>query len=132
MYNTKQKMVILDYLKNNSNRCFTVDELRDELNSTNIKVSVATLYRYLDNLTSDNKVRKFVMDNVSKACYQFIDDDDCHNHFHMICTKCNKLIHLECEEVDEFIKHVSSNHKFKIDLSRVVFYGLCEECGGSK
>lgn len=46
----------------------------------------------------------------------------------MICLKCNKLFHLDCEEAKHLIKHIEEKHHFKVMSSKVVLYGLCEDC----
>ena len=131
MYETKQKNYILDVLIENKDKHLNCEEIYDILKQRNLSVSLATLYRYLDKLVASNKVRKYTSTHLGKACYQYIDDT-CknHNHFHMICLKCNKLIHLDCELMNEFIEHVENHHKFKIMPEKVVYYGYCNECRG--
>ena len=127
-YNTKQKKIILDYLKENANRHLTIEEMQLELTKQNTKIGQATLYRYLDYLTNNGEVRKYNIDKANKACFQYINNHDCNNHFHLICTKCKRLIHLHCDEVDQFISHISAHHDFEIDIAKVVYYGLCSNC----
>lgn len=127
LYNTKQKMQILEMLKNNKQRHLNVDEMLFILSAEQISVSRATLYRYLDVLVSTGEVKKFLIGENEKACYQY-SDDDCQEHFHLVCTECGKLIHMKCEKVNEIIEHIDEDHNFKVDPGRVVFYGLCSDC----
>ena len=53
------------------------------------------------------------------------DTDLC---FHCKCEKCGKLIHLHCDEIEEMQMHLFSEHRFKMNPMRTVFYGLCEQC----
>ncbi len=39
-----------------------------------------------------------------------------------------KLIHLQCDEIEEMQIHLFSEHRFKMNPMRTVFYGLCEQC----
>ena len=128
-YNTIQKQRILEMLKANSNHHLNVDEMLFILNTKQIYVSRATLYRYLDVLVQTGEVRKFLIGDNEKACYQYIEDKEhCSNHFHLMCTECGKLIHLHCQKVDDIVGHILEEHKFLVDPGRVVFYGICEEC----
>ena len=131
MYETKQKTYILDVLKENKDKHLTCEEIFDLLKQKECSVSLATLYRYLDKLVLNNVVRKYTSAHLGKAGYQFIDDK-CkkHNHFHMICLTCNKLIHLDCDLMNNFINHVEEHHDFKVIPEKVVYYGYCSECRG--
>ena len=56
VYNTRQKVFILEMLKNNKNKHLTVDDMLFILNAQKVSVSRATLYRYLDVLVSTGDV----------------------------------------------------------------------------
>ena len=51
-YNTKQKNIIIDMLKNNKDRHLTADEMLKILDGLHSPVGKATLYRFLDVLVS--------------------------------------------------------------------------------
>lgn len=126
-YKTKQSEIVLEYLKDNSDSHLTANEIATALSSK--KVGKTTVYRHLEKLCRDNIVRKYILEEGDSACYQYIGDSTCHSHFHLKCLSCNKLLHLECDHLSEIEGHISENHNFKIDSSRTVFYGICEECG---
>lgn len=129
VYITKQKIQILEMLKNNKNKHLTVDDMLFILTAQKISVSRATLYRYLDVLVQTGDVKKFIISDSDKACYQYIDSEsDCKEHFHLMCIECGTLFHLECDHVSEIINHVESHHKFKVDPGRIVLYGVCNDC----
>ena len=129
MYETKQKTFILNILKENKDKHLTIEEIYDLLKENNYSVSIATIYRYLEKLVSTNIVRKYNTSHTEKATFQYIDED-CkkENHIHLICLKCNKLIHLNCHEMSSFIHHFEEHHDFKIIPNKVVYYGYCNEC----
>lgn len=129
MYETKQKTFILNILKDHKENHLTIEEIHDLLKEKEYSVSVATIYRYLEKLVESNIVRKYNTSNATKATFQYIDDE-CKkdNHIHLICLKCNKLIHLDCNEMSSFINHLEEHHKFKIIPNKIVYYGYCAEC----
>ena len=131
MYETKQKNHILNVLIENKDIQLNCEEIYDILRSKKYSVSLATLYRYLDKLVSLNVIRKYSSTHLGKAYYQYIDDHcKSHNHVHMICLNCNKLIHLDCKVMNNFINHIEEHHNFKILPEKNVYYGYCEECRG--
>ncbi len=133
VYNTRQKTIILEMLKNNKNKHLTADDMLFILSAQKVSVSRATLYRYLDVLVQTGDVKKYILPDSDKACYQYVDSgDSCKEHFHLMCIDCGTLQHLECVHINEVINHVENMHKFKVDPGRVVFYGLCEDCMKNK
>ena len=125
-YNTRQRELILDYIKKNAKKHLTADDIADALKAE--QVGKTTVYRYLEKLCEQNLVRKFILSEGKSACYQYNDEQQCHDHFHMKCLKCGKLFHLECDHLKDIAAHISKMHDFTIDSSRTVFYGICGEC----
>ena len=50
----------------------------------------------------------------------------------MKCELCGRLIHLECDELEELGGHLKAEHGFVINPLRTVFYGLCTDCADKK
>ena len=123
-YLTKNKKTVLGFLKANADRHYTIEEIQKELPD----IPQASLYRIIDSLVEIGLVRKYIVDNNTPACFQYVGDGIKHSHFNLLCTKCGKLIHLECHEVNELIEHIEKEHGFSVDISKVNLYGLCEEC----
>ncbi len=129
-YKTKQSEIVLSYLKENSDSHLTANAIAMALSSQN--VGKTTVYRHLEKLCRDGAVRKYILEEGDSACYQYIGDSTCHSHFHLKCLNCNKLLHLECDHLSEIETHINAHHNFKVDSSRTVFYGICEECASVK
>ena len=123
-YNTRHKLQILKCFQEHAQDHLTVEQLRSLLNGS---VPLATIYRIVDNLVEEGFIHKYVVDQNAPACYQ-LSSEDCQNHFHLLCTGCGKVIHLNCHEVDHLISHIESEHGFSVDISRVNFYGKCSDC----
>ena len=132
-YNTRQKEIILDYLVKNKDKHTNVQEISAYLLSGGSSVGTATIYRQLDKLVESGIVRKYNFDGKTGACYQYIDEHEhCNEHFHLKCTVCGKLIHLECDHLSGVNEHIKNHHGFTVDPSQTVFYGICAECAGNK
>ena len=129
-YKTKQRAFILDFLKTHNDEHIPADMIIAHFKEIENPIGKSTVYRYLDNLVEENIVRKYAAaERGDSACYQFIDEShECNNHFHMKCSKCGTLIHLDCDEINELRDHIYKEHRFKLDICKTVLYGTCEKC----
>lgn len=129
-YKTRQRSQVLECLMQNSEKHMTADEILAQLKNMNIEIGKSTVYRTLEKLIEEKKVRKYLSDEGQSACYQYIDENGgCTRHFHLKCTRCGKLIHLECDHLTEIERHVYEHHRFSVDNTKTVLYGVCEDCG---
>jgi len=131
-YQTRQKTQILSYLEENAERHITAGELAFSLAERGTPVGVATVYRQLERLEAQGLVRRYTLDDRGSACWQYGGEEakagTCNSHFHLKCTECGTLIHLDCEHLNEIAEHVKQNHGFSISAARTTFFGLCEAC----
>lgn len=126
-YKTRQRDIILRYLKENSNIHINADELSEHLKNGGNPVGKSTIYRYLDRLCNENIVRKFISPDGKSSCYQIIQEE-CHYHYHFKCINCGELLHIKCNSLDNVSTHIQEEHNFKIDLSQTIIYGYCKNC----
>lgn len=86
-------------------------------------------------MVEEGIVAKYTVDGTSSACFEYLGDEE-HVHagtcYHCKCEKCGKLIHLQCEEVENLRKHMMEHHGFEMNPVRIVFYGLCSDCRKNK
>ena len=131
-YQTKQKAQVLAFLEAHPERHMTAAELLHALTENGTPVGAATIYRQLERLEEQGLVRRYSLDDRGSACWQYAGAEaktgDCHSHFHLKCTQCGVLIHLDCDHLGEIAAHVQQDHGFAIDPARTVFYGICERC----
>ena len=127
-YSTKQGTLILSCFENSDGAHLTIEAISDILNKNSTPVSTATISRHVQKLVDEGKVRKFSADNSDSACFQYIADGNCTEHFHLKCTKCDRLIHATCTFLDGINTHIYEHHGFLVDNSRTVFYGICDRC----
>lgn len=129
-YKTRQRSQVLNCLIDNKAKHLTADEIAVILKEQGTEVGKTTVYRTLEKLVEDGSVRKYLCEEGKSACFQYVDDsEECHLHFHLKCVKCGKLIHLECDYLSDLEKHISEHHKFAVDNTKTVLYGVCEDCG---
>ncbi|MCQ2440549.1 MAG: transcriptional repressor [Clostridia bacterium] len=128
-YKTKQKLLIENLISDNADVHYTVDSLTQELSKKGTSVGRTTVYRCLEKMAQEGKVRKYVNSAGESVCYQYITNaDECREHFHLKCEKCGKLIHVDCKHIDELSTHIEMEHSFSVDRLKTVLYGICGEC----
>ena len=130
-YHTKQKEEILLCIASFGAEHFTAADVAVRLTREGSSVGQATVYRTLERLASEGSLRKYVIDGTTAACYQQNEADPvahCHEHFHLKCEVCGRLIHVECEELSKIASHMEEEHGFRVDPKKTVFYGICEKC----
>ena len=127
-YNTKQSQKILEFLKKNSKRDLTAEQILQYVNKKEKVCGLTTIYRQLKNLVSENKIKKYNIADNSSCYYQYISDEECHEHLHFKCEKCGKTLHLEKFDMNDMSLGLSKQYNVKIDTSKTVLYGFCKNC----
>lgn len=125
-YRTRQRDIILECLKNNTDKHLSCEEIAQKLSASGNKVGITTVYRYLEKLYLDGKVQKYTHGKES-ARYTYTEKA-CSGHFHLKCTSCGDTFCADCDFLGELSRHIGKEHAFKILPSKTVFYGLCEQC----
>ena len=126
-YNTKQRALIVDFLKENSAHVSAKDIL-SHLAEQGVNIGIATVYRTLDRLCEQGVVKKFVIDERRGACYQYAQGAECDEHFHLKCVSCGALIHMDCGFLREMEEHILADHGFTVSSGKTVIYGVCAKC----
>lgn len=134
-YKTRQMKELLSYLESVRGSHVTVNDICTYFESEGITVGTATIYRHLERMVKQGVVVKYVIEGTNSACFEYVGgraDSGQPVSFHCRCEKCGKLIHMQCNEVENFGQHMLEHHDFEMDSLRTVFYGICGECRGSK
>ncbi|MGP1507876.1 MAG: Fur family transcriptional regulator [Sphaerochaeta sp.] len=128
-YNTASRNRIIEYLRGNRERTVNVTDIHSALRDSGNDVNISTVYRFLEKLTEEGHVMKYVAENGSRAVYQYVDSSHhCEEHLHLQCIKCGAIIHLDCGFMDEISNHILQEHGFHIQCKNSIVYGLCENC----
>lgn len=126
-YSTKQGKLVLDCFISNTGVHLTIEDICNYLKENNTPVGKTTVYRQVQKLSDEGIITKYSIDKESACCYQYTGEN-CKMHFHLKCTKCSELFHASCDYIESLENHIFSHHGFKIDNSKTVFYGICQDC----
>lgn len=122
-YNTKQKDLILNIIKN-KNKTFTVKDIYNELKN---KVGLTTIYRFIYELEDNGVLEKYVGDN-NIVYYQYLEECEKDNHFYLKCDKCGGMIHVDCDCIKDLSEHINKYHKFFVSNNHIIINGICKNC----
>ena len=128
-YNTKQRKAILNYIVSLKDAHVTAAQIAEYFKNEDAPIGRTTIYRHLDKLEETGKVRKYITDSISGACYQHINNgENCNSHFHLKCENCGELQHIECDVLSELRHHILDEHAFEVNALKTVLYGKCVNC----
>lgn len=131
-YNTRQKRDILTFLQQHDLEPYSVDDLVFEMQEQGEKIGRTTVYRHLESLAEQGRVRKY-QNAQGVTCYQHLkNSEDCASHFHMMCKECGRLYHVDCSLMKALSEHIYTDHHFKLDSRETMLIGICSRCGAEK
>lgn len=125
-YKTRQRLLIEELLKLHKGEHLTADEIVSLLESQGKPVGKATVYRCLEKLIERGEVKKYIFGEGKSACYEYQNQSDA--QYHLKCSVCGELTHLECEMLDKLPQHIFEHHGFKLDAVQTVLMGCCSKC----
>ncbi|MDR0490447.1 MAG: transcriptional repressor [Oscillospiraceae bacterium] len=128
-YSTKQGEAVLAYLASVKDVFVTAAQIADYLQKERVPISRPTVYRQLEKLVREGRLRKYLFGDTSVSSFQYIDpDESCQDSYHLKCEICDGIFNLECDEVDHVSRHIFESHAFRVNDSKTVFYGKCRTC----
>lgn len=104
----------------------SAEALYNNLKPYNPNLSLATVYRNLNQLAQKGEIKK-----IEGLSGQVHYDHNISEHFHMICEKCGKVEDLFFEP--QKLKQVlDKQNEFEIISYDIIVKGLCKNCKGTK
>lgn len=124
---TPQRRCIVETLMNSKGKHMSSEEIYDEVKVDCPEIGLATVYRTLQMLDKIGFTTKL---NLDDGCvrYELNTDQNAHNHHHLVCKKCSKIIEVEEDLLDLLEEKIENSYRFKIDNHDVKFYGICSDC----
>lgn len=127
--NTRQKTLILNYIRDRKEQHVRAEDIIHDLNVQNESVGKTTVYRVLKSLEAEGRIRKYTLSEKSPACYQYSGGHpECLHHYHLMCSGCGRLIHFNSTLMNRIAEEMMAKEDFAVDESKTVFYGRCRDC----
>ncbi len=122
MRNTRQRTVILEELRR-TDRHPTADELHRRVRRRLPRVSLATVYRNLEQLSDLGIVQKLELGGTQRRF-----DADLTDHCHVRCVRCGCVDDVDCEPHAHIEAGRAATRGYEILGHRLELFGLCPEC----
>jgi Fur family ferric uptake transcriptional regulator len=119
---TPERFAILEAIYN-MNGHFTLEELGEQMEKNNFRVSRATLYNAIHLFIQLRLVVKHTFQQGTKYEASFHND----NHCHQICTVCGKVKEVNATHVGHLVDDVKLK-RFHKDGFALYIYGICSSC----
>lgn len=129
-YQTEQKKLLIDFLLKHSEKSFTIVEIAEGLSREAAEVApgLSTVYRLIPKLVEEGLVKRFPGNQKRRFLYQIVGGEHCAVHFHMKCTGCGKLLHMNNNLSQLLLENILNASRFRVDQGQTVLFGRCGEC----
>ena len=126
-YQTAQKKLLLDFLREHSRQAFTIEELAAALEGREHAPGKSTLYRLMPLLVQEGRVKRFVRGTSRQFLYQMMGES-CSTPLHLKCSICGQMVHMGHEESLDLVRMIDKKYHFSVNEGDTVLFGLCENC----
>ena len=123
---TPQRRSVLDIIIENEGRHLSAEEIYEQVKKKCPEIGLATVYRTMQMFDEIGIVYKQNFED-GRSRYEICTGDD-HQHHHLICRSCNKVIEVNEDLLDQLEDQISKKYNFKITNHTVKFIGFCSEC----
>ena len=129
-YQTEQKRMLLQFLTEHRDTAFSVEEIAERMKREGQSApGKSTVYRLVLRLLEEKQIRRFVGEDGRRFLYQLVADEHCHEHLHLKCRICERLIHLDKSTTEHIMNYINSADSFMLDPTEILggICGLCKE-----
>lgn len=126
MYATKQREILGDFLKKNSDKLLTVAMIYQGVRDSGI--SKSAVYRNIAALEKEKLVQRCSVEGKNEAYFRYLGGEACRNHLHITCTKCGKTVHLQENVSGKIAELINGTSDFMTDIGETTIYGTCDKC----
>ena len=124
---TAQRECILGIIIENKDKHLTVDEIYKYVYEKNRTICIATVYSTILLFEELGVISKLIFDD-RIIRYELSSLDEEHTHHHLICVKCNKIMEVKEDLLEELEKQVEDKYEFKILDHNLKILGICNKC----
>ena len=106
--------------------CLTAQEIFDQLRAEGRRVGVASVYRALEQLTTDGFVQRIDI-GAGTSRFEPIHPDGVHHH-HLVCAECGKVEAFADAELERVLHKVEGRTGYSVAGHDVLLRGACRDC----
>lgn len=127
---TRQRLLVLSVLEQNNGSHMTAEDVYERVSEDYPEIGLATVYRTLQLLWDMQLVDRISFDDgcVRYELGHLFDGEERHNHHHLICRSCRRVIPFDADLLDDLERHIEKATGFHVLDHELKFYGVCREC----
>ncbi|KDR94185.1 Fur family transcriptional regulator, ferric uptake regulator [Peptoclostridium litorale DSM 5388] len=125
---TPQRRSIVDTVVGTTGRHLSIEEIYNLVKQSCPEIGLATVYRTVQILDDINVVSKL---DLNDGCLRYelsLNNEDDHNHHHLICNNCGVVIEVREDLLDMLEETIEKNYDFKIKDHDLRVFGICKNC----
>ena len=125
---TPQRRSIVDTVVGAAGRHLSIEEIYNLVKQSCPEIGLATVYRTIQILDDINVVSKL---DLNDGCLRYelsLNNEDDHNHHHLICNNCGAVIEVREDLLDMLEDTIEKNYDFKIKDHDLRVFGICKNC----
>jgi Fur family ferric uptake transcriptional regulator len=103
----------------------TAEEIYSRVQPLSASVTRSTVYRTLELLQGFRLVAR-VDSKDGQHLYTLMDIEA--PHLHLRCRRCGQITGVELKQFEPFMRHLSEQYGFEIDVENLYLTGLCRVC----
>ena len=119
---SRQREFILDTLKSNVVHP-TAEYLYTILKEKEPNISLATLYRNLNQLAENGVIKK--IDGLDTSSHY---DHNTRAHYHFICDNCKRVFDVSADVAPDIVEKTEAQTGFIVKSHDIIFNGICRDC----
>lgn len=119
---SRQRELILDTLKSNVVHP-TAEYLYTILKEKEPNISLATLYRNLNQLAENGVIKK--IDGLDTSSHY---DHNTRAHYHFICDNCKRVFDVSADVAPDIVEKTEAQTGFIVKSHDIIFNGICRDC----
>ncbi len=104
---------------------FTVDDLIAGFHEEGKRISSATAYRVIQMMLD---LGLLIEHDFGKGYKHFEHVPGHHDHDHIICSQCGKIVEFTDERLNAIREHIEKENDFIVENHVLNFYGICSDC----
>ena len=125
MIYSKKRELVLDYVRSSCAHP-TADEVYSGLRAQNEDVSLATVYRNLNQLADNGQLKRVTMPSAPDRF-----DGNIAPHIHAVCTCCGRTADIPEEAISDLRSIAGAHTGMEITGMTLVFHGICSACSAN-
>ena len=126
---TNQRLLVLEVLADHRDKHMTAEDIYELVKEDCPEIGLATIYRTVQLLLEMQLVDRI---NLDDGCVRYeighlLGDGAKHNHHHLICRGCGRVVPFDGDLLDDLERHIEESIGFHVLDHELKFYGLCRD-----